>query len=381
LKITSIEIKQYLLPLDPPFKAAWDPEPRKNFATTIVYVHTDEGITGIGSGDLMIGFEGHEHLFIGQDPFAIERHAQIIDNIDFHYGRCWPLDLALWDLMGKATGQPVYKLLGGRSNKLLAYASTGEIVSPEERAERALCFVEQGFRAMKIRFHHKDVRDDIKVVETVRKAVGDKLDIMVDANQGWKMPWDVERTWDLKMAYQVARELEQLNVFWLEEPLPAYQFELMAKLREMVGIRIAGGEMNRRYHDFMEMNKLHALDVYQPDVALAGGITQVKKIADLVQGHGAWFSPHTWTNGIGLLANLHLAAAVSHCPYLEFPYDPPAWTLERRDYIQKERLMINADGYLVVPEKPGLGIELDEESLKRYEIHHVYVGENKKVYI
>jgi D-galactarolactone cycloisomerase len=155
----------------------------------------------------------------------------------------------------------------------------------------------------------------------------------------------------------------------------------MAKLREMVGIRIAGGEMNRKWHDFREMNKWNALDVYQPDVALAGGITQVKKIADLVQGNGAWFSPHTWTNGIGLLANLHLAAAVSHCPYLEFPYDPPAWTIERRDYIQKERLMIDVDGYLVVPEKPGLGIELDEDALKRYEIHHVYVGENKKVYV
>ncbi|MFC0272992.1 mandelate racemase/muconate lactonizing enzyme family protein [Metabacillus herbersteinensis] len=376
MKITSIDIKQYLLPLEPPFKAAWDPEPRKKFATTVVYVHTDEGITGVGSGDLMMGFEGNEHLFIGQDPFAIERHAQVIDNIDFHYGRCWPLDLALWDLMGKATGQPVYKLLGGRSNKILAYASTGEIVTPEERA---VGFVEQGFKAMKIRFHHKDVRDDIKVVEAVRKAVGDKLEIMVDANQGWKMPWDVESTWDLKMAYQVAKELESLNVFWLEEPLPCHQFDLMAKLRDKVGIRIAGGEMNRNWYDFREMNKVGALDVYQPDVALAGGITQTKKVAELVQGSGAWFSPHTWTNGIGLLANLHLAAAISNCPYLEFPYDPPAWSNDRRDYIQKDRLMIDSDGYLVAPEKPGLGIELDEEALRKYEIRHFYVGESGNV--
>lgn len=376
LKITSIEIKQYLFPLDPPFKAAWDPSPRKNFASTLVYVHTDEGLTGIGSGDLMIGFEGHEHLFIGQDPFAIEKHAQIIDNINFHYGRCWPLDLALWDLMGKAAGQPVYKLLGGKSDKLLAYASTGEIVSPEVRAERALDLIEKGFKAMKIRFHHKDVKDDIKVVEAVRKTVGDKLEIMVDANQGWKMPWDIERTWDFKMAFQVAKELEQLNVFWLEEPLPAHQFDLLGKLREKVGIRIAGGEMNRNWYDFREMNKVNALDVYQPDVALSGGISQVKKIADLVQGSGAWFSPHTWTNGIGLLANLHLAAAVSNCPYLEFPYDPPAWTNERRDYIQGEKLMIDSDGYLMAPKRPGLGIVLDEEAIKKYEIQHFYVGDH-----
>lgn len=375
MKITSIEIKQYLLPLDPPFKAAWDPAPRKKFATTIVSVHTDEGITGIGSGDLMMGLSGHEHLFIGQDPFAMERHSQIIDNINFHYGRCWPLDIALWDLLGKAAKVPTTKLLGGKNDKLLAYASTGEIVTPEERADRAEKFIEQGFKAMKIRFHHADVRDDIKVVEEVRKRVGDKLDIMVDANQGWKMPWDVERAWDLKKAINVARELENLDVFWLEEPLPSHLFNDMATLRNRVDIRIAGGEMNRNWYDFREMSKVGSLDVYQPDVVLSGGITQAKKVAELVQGEGAWFSPHTWTNGIGLLANLHLAAAISNCPYLEFPYDPPAWSNERRDFVQSNPLMIDNEGYLHVPDTHGLGVELDEEALKKYEINHFYVGD------
>lgn len=373
MKITDIEIKHYLLPLDPPFKAAWDPAPRTNFASTVVYVHTDEGFTGIGSGDLMTGFEGHEHLFIGQDPFAIEQHVKILDNIDFHYGRCWPLDLALWDLMGKITGQPVYKLLGGKSNKIKAYASTGEMVTPEVRAERAQQYVEKGFEAMKIRFHHKDVKDDIKVVEQVRKAVGNKLEIMVDANQGWKMPWDTNPTWDLKKAYQVSKELEDLDVFWLEEPLPAHQYREMAKLRDMSGIRIAGGEMNRRWHDFREMSKYGSLDVYQPDVALAGGITNVKKIAEHVQADGAWFSPHTWSNGIGVLANLHLAAAISDCPYLEFPFDPPNWSPERRDFIQKNPLQAE-NGELIISDEPGLGIQLDEEKLEKYEIKHTYVG-------
>jgi len=377
MKITAIEIRHYLLPLEPPFRAAWDPNPRKKFAATIVTVHTDEGITGIGSGDLMTGFEGHEHLFIGQDPFAIERHSQVLDNIDFHYGRCWPLDLALWDLMGKASGQPVYKLLGARSDKILAYASTGEMVTPEERAERTRLLVEQGFRAMKIRFHHEHPRDDLRVVEAVRKAVGDRIEIMVDANQGWKMPWDTNRVWDLKTAYQVAKELEQLNVFWLEEPLPCHDFRGLAALREMVGIRIAGGEMNRRMHDFREMAYHGSLDVYQPDVALSGGITQARKIADMVQAAGAWFSPHTWTNGIGLMANLHLAAAVSHCPYLEFPFDPPVWTPERRDFIQRNKLMIDADGYLRLPDAPGLGVEPDPEALERYAYGSVYVGESE----
>ncbi|WP_018924598.1 mandelate racemase/muconate lactonizing enzyme family protein [Salsuginibacillus kocurii] len=374
MKITDIEIKQYAMPLDPPFQAAWDPAPRTKFATTLVYVHTDEGITGVGSGDLMFGFRGHEHLFIGKSPFQIEELSQILDNIDFHYGRCWPLDIALWDLMGKAAGRPVAELLGGKRSKILAYASNGEIVTPEERANRAQAFVEEGFKAMKVRFHHEDVRDDLKVVEAVRKQVGDKLDIMVDANQGWKMPWDTAETWDVKMAYQVAKELEQLNVFWLEEPLPAHDFRGMASLREMAPIRIAGGEMNRRWHDFREMNRQRSLDVYQPDVALTGGITKVKKIAEQVQEDGAWFSPHTWSNGIGVLANLHVAAAISNCPYLELPYDPPIWTEARRDFVQQNPLKADSEGYLHVPDKPGLGIELDEEALTRYEIASAYVG-------
>ena len=370
MKITSIETKHYLLPLDPPFKAAWDPAPRKKFAATIVRVNTDQGISGIGSGDSMLGFNGHENLFIGHDPFEIERHWQILDNIDFHYGRCWPLDIALWDIMGQAKGQSIAKLLGAQQFKILAYASTGEMLAPEDRTERVQKLSERGFKAVKIRFHHVDPRQDIKVVESVRKAVGDGLQIMVDANQGWRMPWDTGTPWDFERAYQVTKELEHLNIYWLEEPLPHYDFRGLARLRQKTEIRIAGGEMNRRWHDFREMNLLHSLDVYQPDVVLCGGITMVRKIAGWVQEQGAWFSPHTWSNGIGLMANLHLACAVSKCPYLEFPFDPPAWTLERRDYMLNpdDRLMIDDNGYLYVPEKPGLGCEVDEKALAQYEI-------------
>jgi L-alanine-DL-glutamate epimerase-like enolase superfamily enzyme len=378
LKITSIEIKHYRMPLDPPFKAAWDPSPRKKFAASIVRVNTDAGITGIGSGDAMLGLRDHKHLFIGRDPFEIERHWQVLDNIDFHYGRCWPLDIALWDIMGKAGRQPIAKLLNAPELKILAYASTGEMVAPEERAERVQKICEQGFKAIKIRFHHQDPREDIKVVEAVRKVIGDRLEIMVDANQGWNMPWDTQSPWDFECAYDVSKELEQLKVYWLEEPLPHHDFRGLARLREKTAIRIAGGEMNRRWHDFQEMNTLRALDVYQPDAVLAGGITMVKKIAGWVQDAGAWFSPHTWSNGIGLIANLHLACAVSKCPYLEFPFDPPAWTTERRDYMLRpeDRLMIDDAGYLHVPEKPGLGCELDEDALSRYEVNTVYIGGN-----
>ena len=142
----------------------------------------------------------------------------------------------------------------------------------------------------------------------------------------------------------------------------------MARLRRKLDIKIAGGEMNRRWHDFREMNRIGALDVYQPDVVLAGGITMVKQIAESVQAQGAWFSPHTWGNGIGLMANLHLACAVSLCPYLEFPFDPPVWDPARRDFLllPEDRLMIDAEGMLQIPAKPGLGVEEDLTTLERY---------------
>jgi L-alanine-DL-glutamate epimerase-like enolase superfamily enzyme len=376
VKITAIDIKHYLLPLDPPFKAAWDPSPRRAFAAAIVRVSTDAGITGIGSGDVMLGLAEHAHLFIGQNPFDIERHWQVLDNIDFHYGRCWPMDIALWDIMGKAKGQSIAGLLGAARFKILAYASTGEILAPDERARRVRKLMDRGFKALKIRFHHDDPRDDIKVVESVRKAAGDDLTIMVDANQGWRMPWDTEAPWNFERAFEIARALEDFNVFWLEEPLPHHDFRGMARLRAKTRIRIAGGEMNRRWHDFKEMSALGSLDVYQPDAVLTGGITGVKRIAGWVQNKDTWFSPHTWSNGIGMMANLHLTCAVSKCPFLEFPYDPPAWTVERRDYMLRadDRLMIDNHGFLHIPDKPGLGCELDEDALVQYKVKHMVAG-------
>ena len=370
MKISGISVEHYRLPLDPPFEAAWDPKPRKEFLTTLVRVETDQGLTGIGAGDLMLGLAGHEELFLGRDPLDLERHSQVLDNLDFHYGRCWPLDLALWDLAGQAAGLPVYRLLGGRTDRLLAYASSGELVAPEIRAERALAVLEKGFKALKIRFHHPDPAEDIAVVEEVRRAVGERLTIMVDANQGWRMPWDAAPAWDFKRALKVAQALAELEVYWLEEPLPAWDFEGLARLRQAVPIRIAGGEMNRRWHDFREMAERGSLDVFQPDVTLCGGITLVKKIAELVQARGAWFSPHTWGNGIGLIANLHLAAAVGSCPFLELPHDPPGWTEERRDFVLAPecRPVIDREGYLVIPDRPGLGVILDKKALETYRV-------------
>lgn len=363
MKITDIVVTHHRLPLDPPFRPSWDTKPRRYFPATIVRVETDEGLTGVASGDLMVGFEGHEDLFIGQDPLAIERHYRILSNIQFHYGRCWPLDLALWDLAGKVAGLPCYKLLGGLDHRIRAYASSGTLRDPAAMAETARRYLERGFKAMKIRFHRGDWHDDIQALEAVRDEVGDDLTLMVDCNQGWRMPWDAEAPWSLKDALQVARELEELDIYWMEEPLHRGDYDGMAELRRATDVRIAGGEMTRELHEFRTLMQQGALDVLQPDAALVGGITGLRRVALMAQEHNLIFTPHTWTNGMGVVANAHLTAGLVGAPFLEFPYDPPEWDLDRRDFMMAEPLDVDRDGWIVLPDRPGLGYELDEDRL------------------
>ena len=363
-KIASIQITQHRLELAPPFRASWDSKPRTQFDATIVRVTTDTGLTGYGSGDLMLGFKGHEHLFVGQDPLLVERHYRVLSNIDFHYGRCWPLDLALWDLAGKITAQPCWKLLGGLSNRVRAYASSGTLRDPGAMAETAERYLDRGFPALKLRFHRGGWRDDIKALEAVRVRVGQKLDLLVDCNQGWRLPWDTEDPWRLKDALAVARELERLGVYWMEEPLHRGDYTGMRALRDSVDIRIAGGEMTRQGHELRELVQQGCIDVLQPDAALVGGITGLRRMALLAQELNVVFTPHTWTNGMGVMANTHLVAGLCEVPFIEFPYDPPEWNLDRRDYMMAEPFNVNRDGWLTLSNAPGMGYSLDESRLE-----------------
>ena len=364
VKIRDIRITQHRLPLEPAFPASWDTKPRRNFDATIVQVRTDDGHVGFGSGDSMIGFESYKDLFIGQDPLDRERHFRVLSNISFHAGRCWPLDLALWDLTGKILQQPVWKLVGGKSRSIRAYASSGVLREPEEMLETARSFVEKGFAAMKIRFHREDWREDIRALEFVRKGIGNQLEIMVDCNQGWRMPWDTDDPWTLKDAIAVARELESLNVFWMEEPLHRGDREGMKRLRNLTSLRIAGGEMTRELHEFRDLVCDGCLDVVQPDAALVGGITGLIKVMNLCELHNVIFTPHTWTNGLGLLANAHLTAGAGNAPFMEFPYDPPQWSLDRRDFMMSNVLDADNEGFINLSDAPGFGTNLNEEVLK-----------------
>jgi L-rhamnonate dehydratase len=344
--ITSIEISRHRLPLDPPFKASWDGRPRTGFDAAIVRIRDDAGNEGIGSGDLMLGFEGHENLFVGEDPRRLERHYEVLSHLQFHYGRCWPVDLALWDLAGKLTGEPVWRMLGGRADRVRLYASSGVLRDHGAMAETAERFRSEGFPAMKVRFTssaggRQGWREDVKALEAIRARIGDGLDLMVDCNQGWRMPWDTSAPWTFKDALAVARELERLGIYWMEEPLHRADRRGMAALRESVSIRIAGGEMTRELHEFRDLSR----------------------IAIMAREAGLAFTPHSWTNGIGVAANAHLTAGIGEAAWLEWPYDPPEWSLDRRDFPMSEPLKAE-DGWLNLSDAPGLGITLDEERLK-----------------
>ena len=362
-RIASIRITQHRLALREPFHASWDTKPRTHFDATIVRVASDTGLVGYGSGDRMLGFHGHEELFLGEDALALERHNRVLSHIDFHYGRCWPLDLALWDLAGKICGQPCWKLLGGLSRRVRAYASSAVLRDASQLAEQAERYREQGFRAMKVRFHRGDWREDVRALEAVRARIGSGLDLLVDCNQGWRLPWDTQTPWNLKDALAVARELERLEVFWMEEPLHRADYAGMRALRAATDVRLAAGEMTRQVHELRELIDGGCADVLQPDVALVGGITGMRRVAIMAQEHHLMFTPHTWTNGIGLTANAHLAAGLADSPLLEYPFDPPDWGLERRDYMLSEPLRVDAEGYLNLSEAPGMGYELDEPRL------------------
>jgi L-alanine-DL-glutamate epimerase-like enolase superfamily enzyme len=368
VKITAIRLDRLRIPLDPPFAAAWDPRPRTRFCATVVRVETDEGLTGVGSGDTMAGFEDFAGLFLGRDPLQIASHVKTLETIAFHAGRYWPLEAALWDLLGKAAGLPVSALLGGATASVRAYASFGEAKGQEETADAVVAAREAGFSAVKIRIRREDLAGGLAAARAARTAAGSGTALMADLNQWWRMPGDISPPADLAAVRRVAAELAELGVCWLEEPLPAADTSGMRMLREQTGIRVAGGEMARTPAELLAALAAGALDVVQPDAVLSVGLARARAVAEAAQLANRWFSPHTWSNGLGLLANLHLAAGVGGVPWLEFPWDPPAWTASRRDFFLASPVRTDRAGWLHVPAQAGLGAHLDEDAVARWAV-------------
>ncbi|MFD1557432.1 mandelate racemase/muconate lactonizing enzyme family protein [Paraburkholderia silviterrae] len=362
-RIARITVSQHRLPLDPPFPASWDSRPRRAFPATIVRVEDTEGRVGIGSGDAMYGFDDYRDLFIGADPLDLARHAAVLDNLSFHAGRLWPLDVALWDLAGKILGQPCWQMAGARTSRVRAYASSGVHRSFDGMARWAEHAVARGFPALKVRFGRASLADDLAALAAVREAAGEHIELMVDCNQGWRMPWDTQAPWRAEEALAVIRQIERHRVYWVEEPLHRGDYTGHAWLRKQTDVRIAGGEMTREAHEFATLLAHECLDVYQPDVVCTLGMEGARRLAAQIEAHGKVFTPHTWGNGIGLAANLHVVAGAAHAPFVEFPYDPPEWTPARRDFPLTRAIEPDAQGWIELGTAPGLGIELNEAVL------------------
>jgi D-galactarolactone cycloisomerase len=373
MKIVDAEAYLCHFPLSEPFYPSWIPGlPQANNSFLLVRLITDEGIDGFAATVAFLGeLKGVPELLkvflIERDPFKVEDFVRVFRSAKAVGVRAWFMDAALWDIIGKATGQPIYRLLGSYRDRVKAYASTGELRDAGRRAEDAKAIVEKGFKAIKVRIRSDDAREDLRVVEAVREAVGPDVDIMVDANQAWPIHgFGDYPTWDLKRAMMMARELDDLGVAWLEEPLGMYDYEGLSALTASTPLTISGGEMNSDLFDFRELINRRCYDIIQPDVTLACGIQNGKKIAGMAEAAGIAVNPHTWTNGIGLAANLQLMGAIPNCTYCEFPYEPPAWTPAARDAMLSRPFEIDAEGCVPLPEGPGLGIEIDMDRVRAH---------------
>ncbi len=372
MKIANITVRQVDVPHPHPYVSAWGPPDRVEYSrgAVIVKVETDEGLIGWGIGDPQSGITNRDVVapqLIGQDVYALARHAEVM-----RQAGTLLFDMALCDIIGKAAGQPLHRLWGYRDTRVQAYASTIVAATPEQRAEDALAYLEQGFTAIKLRTAFPTLAEDIALVSAVRDAVGDRMEIMVDANLAGGSSSDHRPAWDFDRALAEARELEQLDVYWLEEPLTRDDFATIARLTAETDIAIAGGEGNVGMADFIEMIRVGAYDILQPDTATScEALSQFIKIAAAAEFAGKLFVPHHGVTGLGIAAHMQLSVCIPNCPYVEFILDEPYRTVEHYQQlggIVDEPLRIDADGYLPVPTRPGLGVGVNEDAIAQYEV-------------
>jgi D-galactarolactone cycloisomerase len=348
---------------------AWNPGGSMAFAVgggSYVEIATDQGLTGIGPGIDPALLDAVRRQLVGQDPFDTEQHTARLRYYaagqSYRGSGC--VDIALWDLIGKACGQPLYKLWGGAREKVIPYASFIALGTPEERGALAGKLAGEGWKAVKLRLHHASMRDDIRTVEAVRKAAGDAFTITVDANQAQSSGnWQPGVLWDFRRALETARELERLGVYWLEEPLPRYEFAQLAELNRLLALQLAGGENNRGLHEFREMCERGVYDVLQPEPLVSEGITGLRKIGALAEAFGKRIVPHHGGGNIGTIATLHLTASWPHAPFWELLHDPPIGSYEHRFAMFKNPPRVGSDGLIALPQGPGLGVEVDPSLL------------------
>ncbi|MFN8525760.1 MAG: mandelate racemase/muconate lactonizing enzyme family protein [Chloroflexota bacterium] len=352
-------------------------------ACLLVEVDTDAGITGIaeaaGGGSAAVPHLINEikPMLIGEDPALIERLYDKMYRRTFGRGRRGPIvsaisaiDIALWDIAGKATGRPVYQLLGGYTNRVQAYASGGFYMVGKDvdaLSKEMQGYVDRGFNAIKMkigRLPHEllagsdlcrtSLEEDLRRVRAVREVLGPDRRIMVDVNRCWNLP----------TALKMGRKLQELDVYWLEEPLTTDDVAGSAQLAAALDLPIAGYETEMSAVGFRELIQRGAVDIVQPDVILSGGFTETRRIAAMAWMHNLPCVPHAFSSILTTTANLHMIAAIPNADMLEFCQYPGP--------INEELLVdpptVDAQGMVTLPSKPGLGVELNRKMIEKYRV-------------
>ncbi|HYL42585.1 MAG TPA: mandelate racemase/muconate lactonizing enzyme family protein [Ktedonobacteraceae bacterium] len=360
----------------------------------VVVIHTDEGIDGIGETDTnpWIAREcirargthsmgrGLEELLIGADPMQPENLWRKLYHSTKMTGRrgimicaLGAIDMALWDIRGKALGMPIYQLLGGAAKaSITPYASLLPIGNTLESyqaslVEKVLQAKSQGFTAAKLEIcingpyahHGLQERDEavVAIVAACREAVGSDMVLMVDVAYAWS---------DTKAALRTINLLQSYDVFFIETPLDMDDLDGYAYLSDRSPIRIAAGEWQNTHFEFLDLVDRGKVDVLQPDIGRVGGFSEARLVCQIAADKGKLIVPHCWKSGIGIAASAHLCAATAHCPYIEFlPFELSESPL-RRELVTDELRMVH--GSLLLPEKPGLGVELNKSALQKYEV-------------
>jgi L-alanine-DL-glutamate epimerase-like enolase superfamily enzyme len=374
-RVARVELYHVAIPLPATFRPAWIPGmPSNENRFTLVKITTEEGVEGWSAGPA-IGREraGLGDLLgpylLGEDATDIGLVQQRLREIAYLGWRNWWIEPAFWDIKGKIQGMPVYGLLGGGARTIRLYASTGEVKDSKARIEEVEARYAEGFRTVKLRVHDHDEAADIRHVTETAAAIGDRMKIAVDANQGWRVTIVGDApTWSLERAKRFADSCADAGVAWIEEPLAMDGYEDLTALTEYSRVPIAGGELHSSgLPELKIMIERRCYHIFQPDAVFTGGIAQTLEIARLCRAHGLGYSPHTWTNGIGFAVNLQLFAASGFADEyeLEYPLAPPGWTVAARDGILEEPFE-SAGGTLQTPTAPGLGFTIDLRALARY---------------
>jgi L-alanine-DL-glutamate epimerase-like enolase superfamily enzyme len=338
-----------------------------------VLVHTDEGLTGLGETFFFAdAVEAHVHdvvadYLLGEDPSQIERHSVALRGYvgsassGAEVRAASAVDIALWDLLGKSAGQPVYRLLGGRTKpKIPVYASRLYSTPLDELAAEAARYKDEGYRAMKLRFGWgptdgaAGMRRNVDLVRTVRETVGDDVDVMADAYMGWTLDY----------AKRMLPLLEPFGLRWLEEPVIPDDIHGYAELKRRGTIPIAGGEHEFTLAGFRDLLDARAVDYIQFDTNRVGGLTQARKIAALAEAHGIPVIPHA-----GQMHNYHVVMASLNSPMAEFfpPVDVEVGNELFWYIFDGEPRAV--DGHIDLDERtPGLGLTVDEQALERFEV-------------